>query len=174
MITELIIPKNILCQIKDHLMPDNQEVEEAAFIFVQEQLENDHLTLKYANHRLLAESDFEVQSAYFISVKHEILSEVIKLAFSKDYSIVEVHSHLGQKQVCFSPSDYEGFKEVVPYFMWRLQGRCYGSIVCSEGGFDALIWQDSGKRPIVLNSIIAQNEVFTPTNLSIDRFYNEE
>lgn len=140
---DLCVLKSGWNQLKRHLVPKNQSSEEAAFVFTK-QVDSNFLI---RDSWLLGPSDFEYQSAFHIELAEAVRARVIKHAHDSDFSIFEIHSHLGRQPARFSTSDQAGFREWVPHVRWRLKGRAYGAMVITRSTFDGLVWfADSPER----------------------------
>jgi hypothetical protein len=153
--------------LQRHLLKN--DVEQAAMIFTSADVGAGGVQFRAREIELLAEADFDHQSAYHISLTDEARGRVIKRAWDLKLSMVEVHSHVGSfASAAFSPSDWSGFGEFVPHVRWRLRGAPYAAVVVTRNGFDGLAWAD-GDEPAPLDHLLVGEERLVPTQLSLPR-----
>ena len=100
---------------------------------------------------LIPAAGFAFQSDYHVELDGETQARIIKMAFDRQASLVEFHSHRSRRPAQFSGSDFSGFAEFVPHVRWRLGARPYAAAVFHETSFDGLSWQ--GETPVQLDSI---------------------
>jgi len=165
--TLLNLPDAIYKAIWSHLLPRRLYREQAAFLYVQQRLEDKVATFHYQDWLPVSASGFATQSPYYLELTDQMRATVIKQAHDLDASIVEIHSHKGDHPAEFSISDLRGFQEFVPHVWWRLKGRPYLAVVVSRASFDALVWVKDPKTPQQLDGIVTESSVFRPTNLTI-------
>ena len=153
-------------RISSHLLQN--EIEQAAIVFSSTSRENGGIRFDEVDHILLGPGDFEIQSAYHISLTDEAQAMIIKTAWDKKLSIVEFHSHVDPRHYPrFSPSDLLGFEEFVPHVWWRLGGRPYAAVVVAELGIDSLAWTENPRIPELLTHLRIGPSVLAPTGNSI-------
>lgn len=140
------IGRKRLDDMKKHLLLENGgEYEEAAFLFCSNGDNYGSPCFRVEDCWMLSPADFASRSKYFLELKDETRRAIVKRAHGSGWSVVEVHSHPGQKQAKFSPSDLAGFQDFVPHMLWRLQGRPYAAVVFGESNFDSLVWSNSAE-----------------------------
>lgn len=129
-----------------HLLEQDHDAEDAAFLFVRRVASQVH---RYAviDWYAVPSEGFAFRSAYHFDLTDETRALIIKRAHDLDASLVEAHSHLGDRPPAFSPSDLFGFHEFVPHVWWRLKAKPYFALVISEGGVDGLAWIDGPEAP---------------------------
>src|SRR5689334_18202541 len=118
---QIIIPPQIKDAAWKHLLYKEQDVEEAAFLYVS--LDGDNLVVQ--DWEPVPPNGFSIQTGYHIELTDATRATVIKNAHDRGASLVEMHSHLGPWPAQFSPSDLSGFADWVPHVRWRLKGRPY-------------------------------------------------
>jgi hypothetical protein len=150
-----------------HLLPPDDEEEQAAFVFAHVARTPHQVVFEAAEIAKLGPSDFIAQHDDFLEMTDETRARLIKRAHDLDTSLVEFHSHGGPWRPAFSPSDRTGLKETVPHMWWRLRKRPYLAIVVAKAGFDALLWLDDPKLPRPLDGLLVGSRLLTPTNLSL-------
>jgi len=165
--TLINLPDSVYKAIWSHLLPRRLFKEEAAFLYVQQKIENKVTTFHFLDWTPVPESGFAAQSPYYLELTDHMRATVIKQAHELNASIVELHSHKGDHLAEFSMSDLLGFQEFVPHVWWRLKGRPYMAVVVSRTSFDALAWIKDPKVPQQLDGIITETTIFKPTNLTI-------
>jgi hypothetical protein len=154
--------------IASHLLKN--QLEQAAFAFAVASERGSDLRLDLSDVYLAAAEDFEIHSAFHITLTDEALSQIIKRAWDTGTSIVEFHSHPDPRfAAAFSPSDLAGFSELVPHIRWRLRGRPYAAVVVAPRGFDALVWSGGSSYPQPLTALQVGTESRTPTGLTLKR-----
>lgn len=151
----LELPDDAYYQLWYHLLPPEQQNEQAAFAFVRPRAANDSSNFSLVKWYPIPPEGFEYQSGFHLELADAERARVIKTAHDLNSSIVEFHSHLSARKPAFSGSDLIGFDETVPHFMWRLKGKPYFAVVVSRSGFDGLAWISNPQTPTQLNSIRA-------------------
>lgn len=154
----------------NHLFPTTHLDEEAAFIFADVNKVKGDISLISKEVYFIKPDDFLYQSPYYFELTDAMRARIIKRAHDLKVSIVEVHSHIGQKTAQFSESDKYGFVEFVPHIFWRLKNRPYLALVFSNSDFDALVWIDDPRKPLHLEGILIKDQLLTPTNLTINNY----
>jgi hypothetical protein len=141
--------------------------EQLAF-FLATNAESDRETLRVSDLYCVPSRAFSAQTAYHINLGDEVRAQMIKWAWDNQSSLIEVHSHLGNGEAAFSPTDLVGLEEFVPHVWWRLQGRPYAALVFSPRNFDALVWMKSPNVTLGLTALrIAGLRDDHPTSLTI-------
>lgn len=168
MAVELELPAGSYRNLRHHLLPKFPKNEEVVFVFVDSFKDDETLTFRFKDWYPLKPEDYVSRSASHLELTNQIKAEMIKKAHELGCSLIEFHSHLGQKSAKFSPTDWYGFEEFVPHVMWRLKGKPYCAVVVTTRSLDALVWIDKGADPISLSRIAVEGKTFTPTNNSID------
>lgn len=157
--TVLKITDRLKSELWEHLIGNEPESENAAFLFVNEEILGKEIIYNVIDWYPVPEHGFFFKSDYHIELSDETIAKSIKKSHDLKTCLVEVHSHLGQKNVRFSASDFWGFKEFVPHVLWRLKDRPYLAVVIStEGGFDGLVWK-SANEPVQLDNILTETEI---------------
>jgi hypothetical protein len=149
-----------------HLLPPEQEVEQAAFLYATVTDKQFQIT----DWEPLVTPDFVIQTSFHIELTDGVRARVIKRAHDSGLALLEIHSHLGKWLAQFSPSDLAGFQDWVPHVRWRLRGKPYGALVATHSGFDGLAWID--EQPVVLNMIVG-GRIRTATGLSAKETYEK-
>ena len=136
----------------NHLVPANHLVEEAAFIFAE--LKQDRVEIEFIPKDIyfLKPEDFNIQTSYHIELADHIRGDIIKKAHDMNTAIIELHSHVGDYNAGFSPSDFYGFDEIVPHMIWRLK-KPYAAIVFTKSDFDGLVWVTTDEKPLPIDYI---------------------
>ena len=158
------IPSKTKREIFKHLLPPDQEVEEAGFAYVSPNGGDN--VFRLVEWMPVLPKGFEIQSAYHIELTDETQAKVIKRAHDLGASMVELHSHLGLEPPRFSASDRYGFEEFVPHVWWRLQHKPYFAIVVGKAGWDGFAWMSDPKSPERLGGLVTDDGVLRPTALS--------
>lgn len=140
----------------------NMETEHAAFLYARMSNSRSKLVLSVEDHFLVPPDGFVRRSAYHFELHDDIQRQVIKDAHTREYCLVEMHSHLFPAPACFSESDVLGLLDWVPHVRWRLAGRPYVGIVVAPGSFDAIVFS-VGYRPAVLDALIVGEIQMRPT-----------
>src|SRR5258705_249289 len=89
--------------LRKHLSPVAVAYEEAAFLFARSDADGDLLTI--VESELIPPPGFVMRSRFYLELTDETRARVIKRAHDLSASIIECHSHPGQKSACFSWSD---------------------------------------------------------------------
>lgn len=151
-----------------HLLSDEAEAEQAAFLFAQLEAEGDEACFRAVEADLLGPGDFAIQTGFHIELADEARIRVIKRAHALGASLVELHSHLGPWPAAFSPSDFAGLRETVPHMRWRLKRRPYVALVVAAQSFDALVWtHENGLEASPLENIRVGDRRVVPTGRSL-------
>lgn len=126
-----------------HLVPEPHLLENAAFAFASF---NGQELLVCQELWMLGESELAVQLPYHIELRDDVRGQVIKRAHDSGLTIIEMHSHLGDRPAEFSWSDLSGFDTWVKHVQWRLKGAPYGAVVVTKDSFDGFFWSDDIER----------------------------
>lgn len=156
-----------------HLLPQNSDTEQAAFLFCTTTQDEEGIVFEAVDHALFGPSDFVVQYEDYIELTDESRSGIIKRAHRSNTALAELHSHPGAWPAAFSMSDRNGLRETVPHMRWRLQNRPYLAIVVAPSGFDALVWSPKANRPEPLAGIDVDGALLKPTNNSLRGWSDE-
>ena len=111
----LSLPEQIRQKIWSHLLPKDFISEEAAFMFVKSERKDGFINFSYLEWYPVMPDGFVRQDKYHFEITDEVRASVIKRAHDLEASIVELHSHEATLPVAFSPTDFMGFHEFVPY-----------------------------------------------------------
>lgn len=153
-------------QIVEHLLKNSKE--QVAFAFADVTIAEDGSLLRAFDLYLVPPKEFQFQSSYHISLTDDGLARVIKMAWDKEASLVDFHSHVSDLQAAqFSSSDLYGFSDWVPHIWWRLKGKPILAMVVSPFSFDALVWRVSPDQPEALAALHVGGEVKRPTGLTL-------
>lgn len=155
-------------RLREHLLPEENANEQAAFLFCETEQINGGLVFDAVDIALLGPADFAAQYGDYIELSDEARIGLIKRAHSSGTSLAEFHSHPGPWPAAFSPSDRIGLKDTVPHMRWRLPQRPYLAIVVAPDGFDALVWPHEGDAPEPLAGIETGGAMMVPTNNSLE------
>lgn len=166
----LVIPQHIKDKLWEHLIGNESIYEEAAFLFVKEDPQQNDVVFNVIDWEPVPEEGFAFRSDYHIELADETITHVIKKAHDLQAFLVECHSHVGQMSTRFSVSDFWGFKEFVPYVLWRLKGTKYIAVVVNTNGeFDGLVWTSKEMPPGQLHFIRTKTGALKATGLSLLR-----
>ncbi|MCH8096364.1 MAG: Mov34/MPN/PAD-1 family protein [Proteobacteria bacterium] len=165
--TLLQIDEVLYDELIAHLLPQDMQREEAAFLFVKGGRDDRQMVFRVVETLKLKRKDFARQANDYIEMDDESSAAVIKRAHDLEACLVEMHSHLGPWPAGFSLADRAGLRETVPHMWWRLQRRPYLAIVVANGSFDALVWLDNPKVPCSLDGLLVGETVMKPTNNSL-------
>ncbi len=136
----ITISQEMYRQLLDHLFSDT--IEHLAFLLATE-ADNESRTFRIQALHCVPPEGFSIQTPYHLSLEDDTRAGMIKWAWDHGASLIEAHSHLGDVEAAFSPTDLAGLREFVPHIWWRLQGRPYAALVFTKGDFDALVWTKS-------------------------------
>ena len=150
-----------------HLLPDDTDTEQAAFLFCRYRAETSGTHFEVADVRLLEGADFESQRSDYIELSDDARIGLIKHAHATSTCLAELHSHPGPWPAAFSRADRSGLLETVPHMRWRLKGAPYLAIVVATAGYDALVWAGSN-TPEPLLFIEAGDRRIPPENRSLE------
>ena len=153
MTTFIRIPEDSYAQLRSHLLPEDTDLEQAAFLVAAIERADNRLTFHVVDSILLTSSDFDNQHSDYLELKDDARTRIIKNAHDRDAGLVELHSHPGPFAAAFSPTDIEGLRETVPQMWWRLKRRPYAALVVAASGFDALVWADNPGSPCPLDGL---------------------
>jgi hypothetical protein len=166
--TSLKLTSETYDQLIAHLLPADNSIEQAAFLFATlTEHTPQSVTLEVIEIATLAASDFDEQASDYLELSDRTRASLIKRAHDLGASLIESHSHPGSLVAAFSPSDLLGLKETVPHMWWRLHKRPYIAIVVAPTGFDALVWLESPEVPRALDSVVAGRRLLRPTNKTL-------
>lgn len=165
----LKIPGKVYSKIWSDLLPTRFRHEEAAFLYVHRDTENNAEVFNFVDWLPVPSHGFISRSAIHFELTDEMRAASIKRAHDLHASIVEIHSHRGCGLAQFSASDLWGFKEFVPHVWWRLKGLPYLAIVVTLSSFDGFAWIANPQTPQQLEAICVEKTVFDPTRLSYPR-----
>ncbi len=165
--TRLVLPAELHRRLVAHLLPAGSRVEEAAFVFAVTRTSADGTIFDFLDWLPVKPDGFELRSAHYLELTDATRAGVIKRAHDLGASIVEFHSHPGQDDATFSPSDLAGLKDFVPHVWWRLKGRPYGAVVITPTGFDALAWIESPEAVRPLDEIRVDGVPHYPTGRTL-------
>lgn len=170
----LDLPGGLRAKLWAHLLQN--ELEQVAFLFARVSADGESTVVEPQDFYLVPPADFEVHTDYHIALTDEARARIIKRAWDTGTSLVEFHSHRGDRwPASFSPSDLAGFNEFVPHCWWRLRGRPYLAVVVNSTSVDALAWISNPRGPVALDAIrVDGGELIVPTNSTIGRPLLEE
>ena len=164
--TSLSMPATTYEALIAHL--SYSEVEQVAFLFTGPPAPGE--PLRVAELYAVPRRQFEIQSAYHISLSDVVRGEVIRRTHRLGGCLVEAHSHGGGPPVSFSVSDLLGFDEWVPHVRWRLRQRAYVALVFAGNAFDALVWDGDRDPPTALSELqVDGREAQAPSGLTYAR-----
>lgn len=148
------------------------EVEQVAFLFTGPPAPSE--LLRASELYAVPRQQFEIQSAYHVSLSDEVRGAVIRRAHELGGCLVEAHSHGGGPPVSFSFSDLLGFEEWVPHVRWRLRQRAYVALVFAGNAFDALVWDGDHDAPTALSGLQVDGcEPQAPSGLTYGRLQRD-
>ncbi len=142
MAARIIITSELYRRLLEHLF--SGRTEQLAFLLATPS-DSDRETLRVSDLYCVPPRAFSIQTAFHINLGDEVRAQMIKWAWDNQSSLIEAHSHLGDVDAEFSPTDIAGLDDFVPHVWWRLQGRPYAALVFSQRGFDGLVWMTSPK-----------------------------
>jgi hypothetical protein len=163
----LYLPNGLYDELRAHLLPPDNELEQATFLFAKTLQDSGSIRFDVVAVEKLGASDFDAQGSGYLELSDETRKRLIKRAHDLGTSLIEMHSHPMPWPAQFSEYDREGLLETVPHMMWRLAKRPYAAMVVAPSGFDALVWLAESSHPNTLDALIAGNQIIKPTNLSI-------
>lgn len=153
----IVIGSDEYTRLWSHLLPEDHQLEEAAFIFARP-IEGGSALL-CESLWLLQPADLSVQLPYHIELDESVRGTLIKQAHDTGTVVIELHSHLGDRPAEFSWSDLAGFDDWVPHVRWRLQGRPYGAVVVARDSFDGFYW-DAGVERIDMFDVVELGQFY--------------
>lgn len=127
-------------KIVERLRVDAED-EQLSFAFAEVELADDEVRFVCVEERPVQRSEFLHQSWCHLELGDEARVDIMRAAHQRQAALVEFHSHTFDAPACFSPSDWSGFEEFVPYAWWRLR-RPYAAVVVGPNSVDALAWPD--------------------------------
>ena len=153
----------------EHLLPDEPEAEQAAFLFARPDATDGQLRLHVIDHYLVPSDEFRIRTLGHLDLLEETHERMIKRAHDLEAGIIEMHSHpyTTHGAACFSLSDRNGLADVVPHVMWRLPGRPYAAIVIAPEGLDALVWHKRGAEPRTVDAVLDGGRLLRPTGRTL-------
>lgn len=164
------IPKEIHQAVWTQLLPRHLRSEEAGFMYVRHNPQDEVEVFEYVDWYLVPSNGFLNRSRYHFELTDETRARVIKQAHDLGTSLVEFHSHAGSWPAAFSVSDLLGFQEFVPHAWWRLKSKPYLALVVTRASFDGLAWLNDPQTPQYLDGIVVEGSILTPTKLSPLRY----
>ncbi len=159
--------------LRDHLLPQQMRVEEAAFLFAQIVDDGRAFRFNVIDWYPVPAEGFDAQSGYYLELTNETRAFVIKRAHDLGCCLIEAHSHLSYSPAAFSPSDRYGFDDFVPHVLWRLKERPYAAIVMTTDSFDALVWRRHNEPIQVASLTLDDGDVILPTRLTLSKDYDD-
>lgn len=163
----LYLPSGLYEELRTHLLPRGNKLEQAAFIFAKVSQDLALTRFEVMAVEKLTGSDFDEQGIGYLELADETRKRLIKRAHDLSTSLIEIHSHPMPWPAQFSEYDRQGLLETVPHMLWRLAKRPYVAIVLAPSGFDALVWLGDPQKPSALDALVAGNQIMKPTNLSL-------
>ena len=149
-----------------HLLKENAE--NVAFLFTDAEVVEDSVVFQESGLYLVQPDEFLIQSGYHVSLTDECLAKVIKMAWDRQSSLVEFHSHpSGRLPAEFSHSDLHGFQDFVPHIQWRLKERPFAAVVVAPMSFDAMVWTDRETSPGPLDALEVDGDRHAPTGITL-------
>jgi len=172
MSNHLVIDPSEYVRVLRHLQQN--EHEQVAFGFASAESVANGVRLRVLEFYLVSSGELEIQTPRHVALTEEAQGKLIKMAWDRGASLVELHSHTNPRYSAqFSWSDLAGFETFVPHVWWRLRGRPYGAVVVAPSGFDALVWRMDPRQPERLDAMLVGADVWLPTNLTLTTFHNE-
>jgi hypothetical protein len=174
--TVLELPGDVHEALWEHLLAEEADAEEAAFVFAPYEVDSGTGIFRCVEWFPVPPEGFMSRSPFHFELSDRTRAAVIKRAHDLNASLVEFHSHTGPWPAKFSPSDWAGFIEFVPHVWWRLKGRPYAAVVVATASFDGLVWRTRPDTPVRLDGILVDGLLVEPTRLSrLEReAYDEE
>lgn len=147
---QLVVPGTIWNSVRAHLLQDRNE--HFAFFFAG--VARSKMGISFlARDIMLIRDEQLVSGDGWLQINLHTLLDVINAAISKKLALVEAHSHpFSRHGTTFSPIDYAGFKEFVPYVLDSIPWAPYGAIVLGDKSVDGLFWK-SDRNPQLLDEI---------------------
>ena len=139
-----------------HLFQDDSE--HVAF-FLAETVQSKGIKFLVKDVMLVKDEDMEC-GGFAAQVKVRALLEVTNKANKDKLALIEIHNHnFSLGDVDFSRTDYNGFKEFVPYIFDVLPGRPYAAIVVTpQEEVNAVVWRKADNfEPISYVHIVGSN-----------------
>lgn len=164
------LPQGMYERLHAHLLPTRGVCEEAAFLFANAEVGAHDLHLSVIGTMLIPPEGFASRSRYYLELADHTRAAVIKRAHDLQASLIECHSHPGQRGACFSWSDLHGFDDFVPHARWRLAGRAYAAVVFATDSVDALAWTELSTDAVPVAAIHAGCRVVQPTSLTFQNW----
>lgn len=150
---EIRIPQSIWERATSHLFQDNGE---HIVFFLGEVTQNSGIRFLVRDAILIKNEEMECDG-FAAQVQLKALLEVVNSANKTNLALIEMHNHgFSYHEVDFSRTDYNGFKEFVPYIFDVLPGRPYAAIVVTpQEQVNALVWRKPDNfEPISSVSIV--------------------
>lgn len=164
---QILLNDHQLVQVRAHLLPPGNEVEQAGFGFALPERTEGSVSLRLLEWLPVVREDLDAQSDAYLELRDGVAAKVIKRAHDLEACLIEFHCHMGPWPAMFSPSDLLGFREFVPHVWWRLKRRPYAAVVVTAEKFDGLAWIDSPERPVALDLMTTPTETYRATGLTI-------
>ena len=154
--TYVLISKNLNNSLKAHLFKNQKE--QGAFLFARDSTTNNQLNLIVDDIYLIPSQAWDEQESYYLELSNNEKVKIMKMARERDCNLIECHSHPHQEIARFSPSDVKGLEDFVGYVRWKLPGKKYGAIVCSQSSTFGLVWNKNGRSPVSIDEILVVQE----------------
>lgn len=163
---QFIIDAGDYASIERHLFQTRDE--QVAFCFAQTEAAADGVIFRAVECYLVPPEELDIQTSRHVALTEEAQAKLIKMAWERRASLVELHSHTDPRyEAVFSPTDLAGFESFVPHVWWRLRGRPYLAVVVAPTGFDALVWRTSPEAAEPLHVFQVGDEEKRPTDLTL-------
>jgi len=130
---------SLRARLQRHLFQNR--LEQGAFLFSRVEETASALTLRVEDVYLIPPEGWAVQHALYLEMTDAERAKIMQLARAGGYAVIDCHSHPGSAEaVKFSSSDHHGITEFAAYVQWKLNGKPYAAMVCSESSLDAVVW----------------------------------
>jgi hypothetical protein len=114
----------------------------------------DGIMLLCRSYHPVADEDYERSSSVGAQIGSDAMRKGIEAAYKNKSSLIHIHTHGGQGQPEFSPTDLRSAAQFVPGFFNALPHMPHGLVVLSNDGARGLLWVDRNKRPQNINGFI--------------------
>lgn len=137
---QIIISQSHWKKLQNHLLQDQNE--HLAFFYANNYFNGDGTTFLVKD--LVLVSDDSLDNGFWsLNLSTEKLLEIINKAKLENLALIEAHSHpFSNKNVAFSGTDLDGFKEFVPYVQSSLS-KPYAGLVLGKNSVAGLCWIDT-------------------------------
>jgi hypothetical protein len=149
---KIFIPEKMYESLRKHLFKGRKE--QGAFLFATDSTNASEMILTVKEIYLIPSKAWDIQEVYYLELSQDEKVKVMIMAKNLNCHPIECHSHRNPSGVAhFSFSDLKGLDEFIGYVQWKLPGKKYGALICTESSINGMVWDMTSPGPLPVKAI---------------------